>query len=174
MNIKINRVFMADSYKYSHSKQYPKNMKYMYDYMEARSDKVYPATVFVGLQGFLKTYLKDPITIQEVNQAYEFSKGHGIPFDIEGWEYIVKELGGNLPVKIKAVDEGSLIPTKMVLMTIESTDAKVPWIAGWLETMLMRMWYSSNISTKSYYTKQMISKYVCTAEQRKSAEEKYK
>lgn len=157
--MKINRVMMCDSYKMSHSKQYPENMVSMYDYMEARSNKVYPATVFVGLQGFLKTYLKDPITIQEVNQAYEFSKGHGIPFDIDGWEYIVKELNGKLPIEIKAVDEGSLIPVKMVLMTVESTDIRVPWIAGWIETMIMRIWYPTTIATKSYYVKQMLKKY---------------
>jgi nicotinamide phosphoribosyltransferase len=131
----------------------------MYDYMEARSNKTYPATVFVGLQGFLKTYLTDPITIDEVNQAYEFSKGHGIPFDLEGWEYIVGTLGGKLPVEIKAIDEGTLVPTKMVLMTIESTDEKVPWVAGWLETMLMRLWYPCGVSTKSYYTRKMLEKY---------------
>jgi len=154
-----NRVMCADSYKYSHSKQYPENMVSMYDYMEARSNKVYPATVFVGLQGLLKEYFTDPITIQEVNQAHEFAKGHGVPFDIEGWEYIVDVLGGKLPVEIKAVDEGSLIPTKMVLMTIESTDNMVPWISGWLETVLMRLWYSTNIATKSYYTRKILEKY---------------
>lgn len=152
----------ADSYKFSHASQYPEDMVSMYDYMEARSSKVFPATVFVGLQGFLNTYLKEPFTIQEVNQAYAFSKGHGIPFDIDGWEYIVGTLGGRIPVEIKAIDEGTLVPTKMVLMTIESTDIKVPWIAGWLETMLMRMWYPTNIATKSYYTRKVLEKYGST------------
>lgn len=67
-----------------------------------------------------------------------------------------------------------MIPTKNVLMTIESTDENVPWIAGWLETILMKIWYPTTISSKSYYVKQMLSKYICTHEQRKSAEEKYK
>jgi len=154
-----NRVMGADSYKFSHASQYPQNMVSMYDYMEARSSKVYPATVFVGLQGFLKEYFSEPITIQEVNQAYAFAKQHGISFDIDGWEYIVKELQGKLPVEIKAIEEGTLVPVGNVLMTIESTDTKVPWIAGWLETMIMRIWYPTNIATKSYYTRKMLEKY---------------
>ena len=155
MKIEINRVMMADSYKYSHSKQYPKNMVSMFDYMESRGG-LYPATIFVGLQGFIKEYLIEPITKEEVDEAYEFASGHGVPFDIDGWNYIINELGGKLPVEIRAVKEGSLIPVKNVLMTIESTDPKVPWIAGWLETMLMRLWYPINIATKSYYVKQML------------------
>lgn len=152
-----NRVMLADSYKYSHASQYPE-MVSMYDYMESRGG-LYPKTVFVGLQGLIKKYLLNPITIEEVNQAYAFAKLHGIPFDIEGWEYIVKELSGKLPVKIRAVKEGSLIPVKMVLLTIESTDKRVPWVSGWLETLLMKLWYPTNIATKSYYVKQMLMNY---------------
>lgn len=154
---KTNRVMLADSYKYSHAKQYPK-MVSMYDYMESRGG-LYPATIFVGLQGLIKEYLLEPITIQEVNQAKAFAELHGVPFDTEGWEYIVGKLGGKLPVEIRAVDEGSLVPVKNVLLTIESTDKNVPWIAGWLETIVMKLWYPTNIATKSYYVKQMLMKY---------------
>lgn len=153
----INRVMCADSYKYSHAKQYPE-MVSMYDYMEARGN-TNKATVFVGMQGLIKEYFMEPITIQEVNQAYAFAQAHGVPFDIEGWEYIVQELNGNLPIRIKAVPEGSLIPIKNVLCTIESTDKNVPWIAGWMETILMKLWYPTNVATKAYYVKQMLEKY---------------
>jgi len=149
---------LADSYKYSHSKQYPKGMVSMYDYMESRGGK-YGSTVFAGLQGLLKTYFDKPITIEEVNQAKAFAELHGIPFDIEGWEYIIKELGGKLPVKIRAVPEGSVVPNHNVLMTVESTDPKVPWVAGWLETFLMKIWYPINIATKSAYVKKILMKY---------------
>jgi len=152
-----NRVAMADSYKYSHSSQYPEMIS-MYDYMESRGGK-YPATVFVGLQYYLKAYFATPITQQEVDQAARMAKAHGVPFDKEGWDYIVQELKGKLPVRIKAVKEGSLIPVKNVLMTIESTDPKVPWIAGWLETILMKVWYPTTIATKSFYVRKMLEKY---------------
>lgn len=154
---KINRVSLADSYKYSHASQYPK-MVAMYDYMESRGG-VYPETVFVGLQYYLKAYFSKPIEQWEVDRAYKMAQSHGVSFDIDGWNYIVNELKGMLPVKIRAVKEGSLIPVKNVLMTIESTDENVPWIAGWLETILMKVWYAVNIGTKSYFVKKMLEKY---------------
>lgn len=153
-----NRVMLADSYKFSHSSQYPDNMVSQYNYMESRGG-VYPATKFFGLQYYIKKYLWDPFTIEEVVEAQSYAKLHGVPFDIEGWNYIVNELNGLLPVRIKAVPEGSLIPTGNVLMTIESTDTNVPWIAGWLETLLMKIWYPTTVATKSHYVKQMLLNY---------------
>ncbi len=157
---------LADSYKYSHSTQYPTHMISMYDYMESRGG-TYPATIFVGLQYYLKKYLTVP-TSTEVIKAAARAEAHGVPFDKDGWLYIVSL--GHIPVAIKAAPEGMLIPTHHPLVTIESTDPKVPWIAGYLETLLMKVWYPINIATKSYYVKQMLSYYIATDEQRKTAE----
>jgi len=151
---------LADSYKFSHSSQYPE-MKSMFDYMESRGGK-YPETVFVGLQYYIKKYLSNPITQSDVDKAARMAKVHGVPFDKKGWDYIVQDLNGVLPVKIRAVREGSVIPVKNVLMTIESTDTKVPWIAGWLETLLMKVWYPVNVATRSYYVRKMLEKYGST------------
>ena len=106
----INRILLSDSYKYSHSKQYPTEMVSMYDYMEARSSKVYDKVVFFGLQGLLKTYFSERITEEEVSQAAEYAENHGIPFDKIGWDFIVDNLSGRLPVRIKAIPEGSVVP----------------------------------------------------------------
>jgi len=156
MNSIIN---LSDSYKYSQPWQYPENMIGMFDYAEARSDKVYPATLFTGLQGIINKYLMNPITEQEINEAYVEAQSHGIPFNMEGWMHIFDKHNGFLPVEIKAVTEGTLIPTKNVLFTIKYTDEKVPWVVGFLETLLMKTWYPSNIATRSYYVKQMLKGY---------------
>ena len=42
-----------------------------------------------------------------------------------GWEYILREHGGRLPLRIKAVPEGTVLPTSNVLFTVENTDPKV-------------------------------------------------
>lgn len=75
----MNRVTLADSYKYSHAKQYPQMIS-MYDYMESRGG-TYTSTVFVGLQYYLKKYFTEPIQQWEVDESYEMSKLHGVPFD---------------------------------------------------------------------------------------------
>ena len=87
------------------------------------------------------------------------AKNHGVPFDYDGWMHILNEHDGLLPVKIKAIPEGTLIPVGCTQLTIESTDSKVPWIAGFLETILMKTYYQTTVATKAYHIKQMLLKY---------------
>ena len=155
-----NRVMLSDSYKYSHPKQYPVNTVSMFDYAEARSGKVYDKTVFFGLQYILKQYFSTPITVQEVQEAKQFADAHGIDFEYDGWMYIASDLQGNLPVEIRAIPEGKVIPVKNALFTVESTDPKVFWVASWMETTLMKCWYISNVATRSYFVREMLSEYI--------------
>ena len=155
MNKIIN---LADSYKYSHFEQYPNNMVSMFDYAEARSGKVYPETVFFGLQYYIKKYLQKKITKKMVKKTRKKAEKHGIPFDYDGWMYIAKTYG-YLPVKVRAVQEGELIPTGLPLFSIESEDPRVPWVVGFTETLLMKVWYTSNIATRGHYVKKMLLKY---------------
>ena len=47
-----------------------------------------------------------------------------------------QEHNGHLPVRIKAVPEGSVIPEKNVLITVENTDPKCFWLTNYLEVSL--------------------------------------
>ena len=119
-------MLLTDSYKVSHYKQYPPGTEVVYSYFESRGGK-FDKTAFFGLQYYLKEYLEGQVVTQEkIDEAVEYCKGHfgSEMFNREGWEYILNEHGGKLPVKIKAVPEGTLVPTKNVLMTIENTDPK--------------------------------------------------
>lgn len=158
MNFKENRVMLADSYKYSHYLQYPKNAVNTYSYAEARSAKEYEETLFFGLQMIWKKYFSTPVTIEEVNEAKIYADAHGIPFNENGWDKIINKYKGYLPVTIKAVPEGIVIPNKMVLFTVELTnnDKDLVWLPSWLETFLMKVWYTCDVSTRSYYSKKMI------------------
>jgi len=150
-----NLILDVDSYKVSHWLQYPPETTAMYSYIESRGGK-YPATVFFGLQYILKRYLCQPIELWMVEEANTLLTAHGLPFNYDGWRYIAKDLKGHLPVRIKAVPEGSVIPVHNVLMTIESTDRKVFWLASWLETLLMRIWYPITVATQSWHLKKRI------------------
>ena len=46
-------------------------------------------------------------------------------FNEAGWRYIVDKHGGKLPLEIRAVPEGLVVPTSNVLFTVENTDPKV-------------------------------------------------
>jgi nicotinamide phosphoribosyltransferase len=155
----MNRILDTDSYKLSHWNQYPQGTTNMMSYFESRGG-IYDKTLFFGLQYYLKKYLENPITMEEVEEARMFSALHGEPFNYDGWKYIVEELNGKLPIRIKAVPEGSVIPKSNVLMTVESTDEKVFWIVSWFETLLVRLWYPITVATNSFEIKKVIRKYL--------------
>ena len=151
-------ILEADSYKYSQYVQYPPGTTGVYSYIESRGG-AWKKTVFYGLQIFLKEYLSKPITLEDVDEAEAIILAHGEPFNREGWEYIVREHGGRLPVRIKAVPEGTVIGTNNVLVTIENTDPKCFWLTSFLETALLRaVWYPTTVATNSYVSKQIILK----------------
>jgi len=156
MNALNNILLNTDSYKASHWVQYPKKTTGVFSYIESRGGK-YPVTVFFGLQIFLKEYLSKPITQEMIDEADTFWKAHGEPFNKEGWEYILKNHNGYLPVVIRAVPEGTVVPTSNVLVTIENTDPNCFWLTSYLETALLRaVWYPTTVATQSWTIKQII------------------
>lgn len=158
--MKYNVLQDQDSYKYSHYLQYKPGTKSMFSYIESRGGK-YPKTVFFGLQYYLKEYFEGVvITEKDVEKAAKFAKGHGVPFNYKGWMRIAKDLGGKLPVRIRAVPEGTVVPTHNILVSIESTDPETFWVASCLETILVRLWYSTTTATISYYVKKTIMDYL--------------
>jgi nicotinamide phosphoribosyltransferase len=150
-----NLILDVDSYKASHWLQYPPGMTRMYAYVESRGGK-YSETVFFGLQYILKQYLAQPVKSWMVEEAAHFFGMHGLPFNQAGWNYIAQDLEGRLPIRIKAVPEGTVVPVGNVLMTIESTDPQVFWLVSWLETLLLRVWYPTTVATQSWQLKQLI------------------
>ncbi len=117
-----NIILMSDSYKYSHSRQYPPQMTYMHHYIESRGGR-YGYTQFFGLQYYLKIPCQ-PITQAMIDEAEQIMRLHGLPFDRENWQYILQQHQGYLPLKIRAVPEGSLVNNHNVLLTVENTDPR--------------------------------------------------
>lgn len=154
-----NLILKVDSYKASHYLQYPPGTTAAFSYVESRGG-VFKETCFFGLQYWLNKLVKG-VSSFDVLQAKTFFQAHGEPFPEEGWNYIVKHHRGRLPVRIKAVAEGTVVPVHNVLATIESTDEKVPWLGSWLETQFLRaIWYPTTVCTVSWQMKQIIRKFL--------------
>lgn len=156
-----NPILDTDSYKASHWLQYPPNTDATFFYVESRGG-TYDRTVFFGLQAVLKARLERPVTHADVDEARDFFAAHGEPFNDEGWRYIVDTHGGRLPVRVRAVPEGSVVPTHQALVTIESTDPRTYWLPSYLETRLLRLWYPVTVATTSWHARQTIAHYLDT------------
>ena len=59
-------------------------------------------------------------------------------------------------MRIKAVPQGKVVPTRNVLLTIENTDPEFPWLTNYLETLLMKVWYPITVATLSRAIKKTI------------------
>ena len=160
MKLAHNILLNTDSYKVSMFKQYPADTTGVYSYIESRGGR-YDATVMFGLQAFIKEYLLDPITQSDIDIAEEILTAHGEPFNRSGWQYILSNHAGYLPVTIRAVPEGTVVPVKNVLATIENTDPECFWLTTYLETALLRaVWYPTTVATQSYTIKKVILDYL--------------
>jgi nicotinamide phosphoribosyltransferase len=155
-----NILLNVDSYKASHAFQYPPETQYVYSYIESRGGK-WDRLVFFGLQMFLKEYLCTPITREMIDAAEDFWRAHGEPFYRAGWDHILDAHDGYLPVEIKAVPEGEIVPAGNVLVTVVNTDPKCFWLTSALETALLRaVWYPTTVATNSWHCKQVILRYL--------------
>lgn len=154
-----NLLLNTDSYKASHWLQYPPGTDATFFYVESRGG-TYDRTVFFGLQAILKEYLAKPITHADVDEARDLFAAHGEPFNETGWRYIVDRHDGLMPIRIRAVPEGTVVPTHNALMTIESTDPRAYWVPSYLETMLLRIWYPVTVATISWHAKQTLRQFL--------------
>ena len=156
-----NMILETDSYKVSHWKQYPPGSQYVHSYYESRGG-AYPATLFFGLQYYLMDLFCRPIMDYDIDEAEEFFNAHfgRDMFNRAGWEHILKAHGGYLPLRVRAVPEGTLVPVSNVLMTVENTDPEVPWLTNYLETRLAEIWYPITTATLSFRCRHIIQRHL--------------
>lgn len=154
-----NIILDTDSYKASHWLQYPKNTTRVFSYIESRGGRS-DATVMFGLQYYLKKYLTKNITISDIDEAEAFFKAHGEPFNRKGWIHVLMEHDGLLPLRIRAIPEGTVVPVHNALVTVENTCPECFWMTSWVETMLLRIWYPITVATESREIKKVIKSYL--------------
>lgn len=142
----LNALLLCDFYKVAHREQYPEGTEVVYSTWTPRSNKHAPQVdkvVAVGFQGFVKEYLidffndeffsksKDEV-VAEYARVLKFALGIAKPHTkhIEDLHDL-----GYLPIKIDALREGTLVPFRVPMLTIENTDDRFFWLTNYLETL---------------------------------------
>jgi len=155
-----NVLTLTDCYKIGHKTQYVPKISEVYSYMQARSNKIFDHSVFFGLQYYLKKYLCKPITKEDVDEFFEVrNQILGPPTEEEKYKMYMLANLGYWPLKIKSVPEGSVIPNKNVLMTITNTHPDFYWCVGYVETLLLQLWYPITVATSSFTYRKLLDKY---------------
>jgi nicotinamide phosphoribosyltransferase len=161
-----NLILATDSYKLGHWNQYPKDTEAVYSYFEAREGAKFPYTIFFGLQYILKRYmLGQAVNDRDLEQAATLARTHfgGPIFNYRGWSHLITHHAGRLPLKIKAVPEGTPVPNSNVLMTVENTCPECFWLTNAVESMLTHAWYPSTVATLSHHTLGRINSWLKTS-----------
>lgn len=149
----------TDAYKVSMLHQYNPDAKKLFAYVESRGG--YDESVFFGLQMFLRKLAETPITEEMVDQGEFFWRSQGMPFERDPWLDIAHQYDGKLPVLIKSVPEGMIVPAHNVLTTIQTLDQSMPWLHTWMETALLRsIWFPATVATISREAKKYIKRFL--------------
>lgn len=155
-----NIILMADAYKYGHKEQLPITSGYMHSYVEPRIGGDLDEAVVLGLQAFIREYLSFPITEIDIDEAEGIINSMGLDFNRVDWEIILREYNGFLPIEIRALPEGTVVPLGVPIAVIKNTDPRFYWLPAFVETALLRAtWYPSTVASSSYNVKKTLLHY---------------
>ncbi len=144
-----NTILNTDSYKLGHFTFEDEGTTGDYAYIEARKGADFNEVIFFGLQYFALFYLTKPITMDMIDEAELQVIAHGLPFNREDWELILTHYKGYMPVRIKALREGTIVPHGVVQVTFEATDERLTWTARYVETACLRaVWFGSTVAAR--------------------------
>lgn len=149
---------LCDFYKVSHREQYPTGTQKIYSTWTPRSSRIptIDKVVAFGFQAFIKEYLIDyfdknffarPVedVVNEYTRVIHATLGVDKPYS----EHIrsLHNLG-YLPLKIKAIKEGTSIPIRVPMLTIENTIDEFFWVTNYIETLMScSLWQMSTTAT---------------------------
>lgn len=149
--MKFHPTTATDAYKLVHWKQRPKGLTELMSYGESRVGGQHDFIIFYGLQYIIKEYFMTIVDDAEIEHGYKRSLnifGNSEYYSKEIWEK-VRDLG-YYPLQIKAVKEGTRVPTGNVCYTIEATEDWFAPSVSHFENWLMWNWYPTAVATRMY------------------------
>lgn len=166
----MNPLLLVDSYKIHHQNMYEPNMTKLYSNFTPRKSRIagIDKVVVFGIQHFVLEYL-----IKQFNEKFFDTSQFRMK---EDKEKLIKEYQrhcpvdtkhiealwdlGYLPIEIKALDEGTLCPIGVPMMTITNTHPDFAWLVNYLETLISCMlWQPITSATIAYEYKKILDKY---------------
>ncbi len=169
----MNPLLYTDFYKVHHQKMYPEGMTLLYSNFTPRKSRIkgIDAVVFFGLQHFCLEYL-----IKGFEENFFCNTGPRAAFKALHKKQIMNEYNKNigvdtkhiealfdlgyLPIEIKAVQEGTLVPIGVPCFTIKNTHPDFAWLTNYLETLIScMMWQPITSATIAHEYKKLLTKY---------------
>jgi nicotinamide phosphoribosyltransferase len=166
----MNPLFLTDGYKTGHHQQYPKGTTLVYSNFTPRSNKYAPKgcdqLVSFGQQmvmqqiheAFQKDFFSKPKDEVCGEMKRELSMYLGTDYDVAHFEAL-HDLG-YLPIAVKALPEGTLVPIKVPVLTIYNTHPDFYWVTNYLETILSNLlWKPMTSATIAHTYRKVLTKW---------------
>jgi nicotinamide phosphoribosyltransferase len=147
--MRINPLLLTDGYKTGHHQQYPEGTTLVYSNFTPRSLKHAPKhcneIVSFGQQmvmkiiheSFDRDFFSQPKEVVCGEMKRELSMYLNTDYDVSHFEAL-HDLG-YLPIKVKAIEEGTVVPAKVPVLTIYNTTPEFYWITNYLETIISNL-----------------------------------
>lgn len=147
-----NIILDIDSYKNDHGKMLPADTQKVFSTIVPRRGNRYTNVVkAMGHQYAIRRYICDPVEEWMIDEAERELSEQGFRFDRKRWEHILTKHNGLLPLEIRAVPEGSLVPVGVATVTIINTDPECAWLTSYIETMFQRVcWKMTTVASIAY------------------------
>jgi len=170
MIMKLLPILLKDGYKVGHKFQYPENTTLVYSNMTPRKSRNegVDEIIFFGLQYFIKEYLIRQFDEnffrrpkEEVLREYARRLDTYLGKDSITYQHIaaLHDLG-YLPLEIKALPEGYLVPMRVPVFTVRNTLPDFFWLTNMLETLMSAvLWKPSTSATTAFQYLQTFTEY---------------
>lgn len=155
-----NPLLATDVYKIGHMEQYIAGTNKVYSYLTARSDKHFSQVKFFGLKYYIQEYISaklEPWMADEFIYYAEKILGK-ISDEIKSKVHSLCDLG-YFPLEIKSVKEGEVYPVRNVLLTITNTLPEFYWVVGFIESVILKLWFPITVASCSYKYKLLSEQY---------------
>lgn len=169
MKTSYEPTILCDFYKFAHRNQFPTGTELVVSNWIPRMSRIdgIKKVVAFGAKAFSKEWLIDYFNIhffsrpkEDVVEGYRRFIKYTMFVDDPEVSHI-EELHdlGYLPLKIKAVKEGTLVPLRVPMLTIENTKPNFFWLPNYFESIFSNQsWQASTSATLSFEMLKILTK----------------
>lgn len=155
---KLNAMLLCDFYKIAHRAMYPLGMEVVYSTWTPRASRMkgVEKVVAFGHQAFIKTHLMDffnenffGVPKEQVVQDFKRTLKYTLGIENADTSHIeaLHDLG-YLPLSIKGLAEGTVVPLRVPTLTIQNTLPEFFWLTNYIETLAScELWQASTSAT---------------------------
>lgn len=167
-----NPLILTDFYKACHHAQYNEDLEFITSYYTPRMSRIKGVDKIVNalIQAFIGDYLVEQFNEnffkqdkETVMNYYHFVLNETIGSRVANEAFKrVSELHdlGYLPLEIKAIKEGTLVPIKVPILEITNTHKNFAWLVNALESLISTsLWHGMISATVGYQYRQIANKW---------------